>query len=368
MPETRPVRFGIIGCGSAAVPVCEALAASSLAELACAFDLDAALARDLAGRFGGKVSDSLEAMLNDATVDAVYIAVPHARLASLARQALEAGKPALVEKPMALTLADADDLIALADAKGLALGVFYELRHTPAYAQARELIAAGAIGKIIGVRIQTLIDKVETYWQSGYSGRTANPWRASKAQAGGGVVLMNSSHALDAVRYITGLEVVEVSAEVGALVADGIEVEDTAAVTLRFDNEAIGSLFAGAHIAGVKGEEKFDIYGTLGTLRFPAPYATGPLNVYLKQDFGELKGGIWHTLPYEQPPVFQKAVEAFATAVQQGKPAPTSGRDARQVLATVLAIYDSAVEKKIITLATDIINLKNQAVIQESRL
>lgn len=368
MPEPRPVRFGIIGCGSAAVPVCEALAASSVAELALAYDLQTALAQDLVSRFGGNVAESLEALLADPSVDAVYIAVPHSQLAGLTRQSLEAGKPVLVEKPMALTLTEADELIALADTKDLALGVFYELRHTMAYEQAHNLIAVGAIGKIIGVRIQTLIDKVDTYWQSGYSGRTANPWRASKAQAGGGVVLMNSSHALDAVRYVTGLEVVEVSAQAGALVADGIKVEDTAAATLRFNNDAIGGLFAGAHIAGVKGEEKFDVYGTRGTLRLPDPYATGPLSVYLKQDFGELKAGVWHSLPYDQPPVFQKAVEAFARAVQQGKPAPTSGRDARQTLATVLAIYESAEEKKIVALPTDSVNLKNKAVMQESRL
>jgi predicted dehydrogenase len=341
MGEIKPVRFGIIGCGSAAVPVCKAMQDSAVATVTCTFDTNVNLATDMATRFGGRAVETLGEVLSDPAVDAVYIAVPHDKLAMLAKKALEAGKHALVEKPIALSLEEVDALIALADSKGLALGVFYELRHTPAYIEAKALIEKGALGKIIGVRIQTLIDKAQSYWQVGYSGRSANPWRAYKAQAGGGVVMMNSSHALDAVRYITGLEVVSVSAEVGTL-ASGVEVEDTAAAVLRFDNGAIGSLFAGAHLLGADGDEKFDIYGTLGQLQLPDPYATGPLKVFLKQDFGELKAGVWHTLPMGTPPIYQCAVDDFAKAVQAGMPAPTSGRDARQTLATVLGVYEAA--------------------------
>ena len=79
---------------------------------------------------------TLDELLGDAGIDAVYIAVPHDRLASLARQALESGKHALVEKPLALTLADVDDLIGLAARRRLALGVFYELRHATPFVQA----------------------------------------------------------------------------------------------------------------------------------------------------------------------------------------------------------------------------------------
>ena len=71
---------------------------------------------------------------------------------------------------------------------------------------AREFIQAGAIGNVVGIQIQTLIDKPLTYWQSGYMRRSLNPWRGIKAQAGGGVVLMNTSHLLDALFYVTGLK------------------------------------------------------------------------------------------------------------------------------------------------------------------
>lgn len=345
-------RFGIIGCGSAAVPVCEAMAASSLAVLARVHDVNLTLARDLGERYSVPYTTELSELLDDPTITAVYVAVPHYLLYMLARQTLEAGKHALVEKPLALTLAQADELIALAKEKTLALGVFYELRHNPAFIRARELVQAGALGDLIAVRIQTLINKAANYWEVGYSGRSANPWRGEKAKAGGGVVLMNTSHLLDAVRFITGLNVVSVSAEIGTLVAS-VEVEDTAVAALRFTNGALGSLISGAHIAGAKGAERLDIIGTLGQLQLPDPYGSDAWQVFLRQPWGDIPANAWHTIPGAKAPVYAEAVEAFARAVQRGQPAPTSGQDARHTLATVLGIYQAAKEKRTILIPND---------------
>jgi len=350
MPER--VRFGILGCGSAALPVCAALAESSVARIAQVYDRDLVLASDLAGRYGADCAESLEALLDHPGVDAVYVAVPHASLAPLARLALLAGKAALVEKPMALTLADADALIALAASRGLALGVFYELRHHAAFVQARSLVQAGAIGDITAVRIQTLIDKPFAYWRAGYTGRSPNPWRGRRAEAGGGVVLMNTSHLLDLLWHITGLSVIRVTGETGTLAAPAeVEVEDTAAATLRFENGAIGSLIAGAHLAGAQqGDECFDLYGPEGQLRLPDPYGADPLRLFLRRPWHDLPAGEWLTLPSPLVNVFAAAVDDFARAVQAGLPAPTSGHDARRTLATILALYESAAECRAIPL------------------
>ena len=212
------------------------------------------------------------------------------------------------------------------------------------------MIQAGAIGTIIGVRIQTLIDKPLTYWQSGYTGRSVNPWRGIKAQAGGGVVLMNTSHLLDAVAYVTGLVVTSVSAEIGTLVAN-VEVEDMATATLRFNNGAVGSLMAGAHISGAHNEEYCYLYGTHGQLHLPDPYGSDPLRLYLKRTWGDFTAGHWHTLATQPIQVYQLAIEDFAQAVQSKQCAPISGQAARQVLAIVLAIYQSAAERRTISIS-----------------
>ena len=350
MADAPPVRFGIIGCGGAAVPVAEALAASSVAELAAVYDKLPALAEDLATRLGAGVHHSLESLLADTSLAAVYIAVPHNQLAPLATRALEAGKHVLVEKPMATTLADADALVALADARGLALGVFYELRHAAANVRARAMLQGGAIGRVIGVHCQTLIDKPKIYWQVGTAGRTRSAWRASLAQAGGGVVLMNTSHGLDTIRWLTGLEVVRVAGEIGTLAAEGVEVEDTASASLRFDNGAIGSLFVGAHLAGASEDERITLFGTEGQLRLPHLYGSNPLKVFLRREWGGLAPNEWHVLPDERGPIYNRAVDDFAQAVRDGRPATTSGRDARQVLAIILALYEASASHTFVSL------------------
>lgn len=349
MPEMRPVRFGIVGCGTASIPVCEAIAYSPLTELAAVYDVNPVLAHDIGQRFQAPVMESFNDLLNNPNVDAIYVAVPHYLLAPLTQQTLQAGKHALTEKPLAVSLDEVDGLMVLAHERQLTLGVFYEMRYSPAHAQARELIQAGAIGEIIGVRIQTLIDKPLTYWQFGYAARSASPWRGLKAQAGGGVVLMNTSHLLDAVSYVTGLTVTSVSAEISTLVAN-VEVEDMAAATLRFNNGAVGSLMAGAHISGAHHEECFHIYGTQGQLRLPDPYGSDPMQVYLKQAWGDLSADQWHSILMESVPVYRQALEGFARAVQLGECAPINAQDARDVLAVVLAMYQSALERRTISL------------------
>jgi predicted dehydrogenase len=310
------------------------------------YDLNPDLANDISQRFHVRVAETLDELLNSA-VDAIYIAVPHYLLAPLTRQVLDAGKHALTEKPLGITLEEVDGLIQLAAETQLALGVFYEMRYAPAHAIAREFVQAGAIGRIIGVQIQTLIDKVPSYWQSGYAARSFNPWRGVKAQAGGGVVLMNTSHLLDAIFYITCLNITSVSADVGTLVAN-VEVEDTASATFRFDNGAIGSLIAGAHMSGAHGEECSTIYGTEGQIRLPHPYGVDPLQVYFKQPYGAFAAGEWHSMPLEPVAVYQRAIEDYARALQSGDCVPIDAHAARKVLSVVSAIYQSSAEKRTI--------------------
>jgi UDP-N-acetyl-2-amino-2-deoxyglucuronate dehydrogenase len=349
MPVTR---LGIIGCGGAAVSAAEAIAATPSATLVMVHDVAEAPAASFGQRFEVPFTTHLDTLLADRCIDAVYIAVPHNHLAPLAHQALTAGKHVLVEKPMALTLEDADALIGLADRRALTLGVFYEYRLAAPFAQAREIVQAGAVGEITGVRLQTLIDKPLRYWASGYTGVSVSPWRAQKTKAGGGVVLMNTSHQLDALRYITGLEVTSVSAQAATLTAP-VEVEDIAAATLRFSNGAVGSLLAGAHIPGECAGERFDIYGTNGQLRVPDPYTDDvedPVRVYLAAPWGDLAGGAWHSLPRTVTPVFAEMIGGFALAVQRGAAPPVSGRDGRHVLEVILAIYRAAAEGQTIVL------------------
>ena len=331
-----PLGLAIVGCGGAGADVARAIGRVPGLALVAAHDRDEALARDLAAAAGATVHRSMASLLDDERVDVVYVALPHDLLAPVARDVLLAKRHALVEKPMATNTGDIDALAALAERVGRTLGVFYEMRFSPAVVAAREIVQDGSIGEIVGIHIRTLIDKAPSYWRFGYSGRSESGWRGEKARAGGGVVLMNTSHQLDIVAMVTGLAVVSVAGHTRTRTA-GIDVEDEAVAVLRFSNGALGTLVAGAHVAGADGET-IEIQGELGRLTLD-PYA------------GELVQVTRGAPPRVVVPArsasddwgnFVAALAAFADAARASLPAPVGAPDARLVLATIEALYESS--------------------------
>jgi len=346
----EPLGVGIIGCGGAALDVVRAAAGSAAVRIVAVHDRDPGRARDLAERSGARVRSTRSALLDDPAVDAVYVALPHDLLARTAIAALRAGRHVLVEKPLAITLRDVRRVRAASRAAGRAVGVLYELRQAPAAVAAADLVRAGAIGKVTAVRIRTLIDKPAAYWSGGPTGRASDPWRASRRRAGGGVVLMNASHQLDLVRAITGLEVVRVAAEIVASVP-GVEVEDRAVATFRFTNDAVGSLVASAHAAGIERGEEIDIDGSAGAIRVPDPYGRPrPLRLFLRRPWGAHAAGAW--LELDGPPLdpWAAALDRFAGAIAAGRDPSPGLDDAEAALASVLAIYRSSRTGRIVRL------------------
>lgn len=332
---------GVVGCGGAASELARAINALPDVFVAAAYDRVRPHAAQLVDQFGGSVSDSLDTLLADPAVDIVYIGLPHNLLASTAELALTARRHVLVEKPMALDTDTVRALRQLARAQDRVLGVVFELREVAAFREARRLVTAGAIGTVRAVRITTVIDKPSGYWQSGPQGTVADSWRASSARAGGGVVLMNSIHQLDLVRYLTGLSFVRATAEVATLVAP-VEVEDAAAAALRLSNGAVVSLVASAHSPGAAGEERIAIDGTGGRLDLPHPFGPEPLRLFLREAWRRLPAGEWVDLMVPPVDSHVELLRGFVDAVRSGAGPPAGADDAEAALATVLAIYRSA--------------------------
>ena len=165
------LRIGMIGCGEIAVRMATAIASSRHAQHVMVMDTQGALAQDLGEKHGVPWTDRADALLANPAVDAVYIAVPHHLHASLTIQAAEAGKHILVEKPIAITLPDAEGMIAAARANGVWLSVNFHAQVDPLCQAARNLVAQGAIGQVVGTRIVFRGDKPASYWAAGYSGR-----------------------------------------------------------------------------------------------------------------------------------------------------------------------------------------------------
>lgn len=332
------VSLGVIGCGWAASEIARASAALPQMRIVAAMDADPARAAAFGTTTGAKTHASVAGLLADPAVTACYVGLPHALLAPTVEQALAAGKHVLCEKPLALDAAEARRLGAMAETRGLKLCVFYELRRAGTVELGKRLVAEGAIGEPRLIRIRTVIDKKLSYW--GQPGMLN--WRASKAMAGGGVLLMNSVHQLDTLRYISGLEVTRVMGEIGTFTAPG-EVEDAASATLRLSNGALVNLTAAAHSPGALREETIEIDGTRGRLDLPDPFGDGPVRLY--------RNGAWEVIAVPRPDSHALMLADFLAAVAEGHSVPAGAEDAAAALEVVNGIYRSAAEGRAITLS-----------------
>jgi 1,5-anhydro-D-fructose reductase (1,5-anhydro-D-mannitol-forming) len=189
----RTVRWGVVGLGD----VCERKSGPPLylvprSRLEVVYRRNTAAAADFVRRHGhGRVAPSYEDLLADEAVDAVYVSSPHHLHAEQSIAALEAGKHVLVEKPMALSVADCDRMIAAARSAGRSLGVAYYRRGYPSVRRVREILDAGTIG---AVRTMAVNNEFPT------------------------------SHRIDLIHYLLG-RVAEVSTEMTAPDGDGYRFE-----------------------------------------------------------------------------------------------------------------------------------------------
>jgi len=332
------LRFGVIGCGEIAAQTCVGLSAAANTSIAMLMDERPEVLADLAEFYGAPTTTAVSDVLENPEVDAVYVATPHNTHVSIGIAAARAGKHVLMEKPIATSLADADALIAACQQNEVKLGVAFYAQVDAAIAAARDLVQAGVLGEIISLRLSTLADKPDYYWSGGYTRRVSTTWRTSKAQAGGGVLMMNLIHDLNTVRWVSGLEATRVYAEYGTL-STRVEVEDTIGVLIRYNNDAIGVLHGGSAFRGgahddIRGPR---IYGTKGQLIL----SEQPL-IYLQEPPEGGMPNTWQPVRYSGPlSDRQQIVSRFASAVLSDQEPPVSGMDGRKALEIVLAAYRS---------------------------
>lgn len=328
------LRFGFIGAGEIALQTAEAVAVAPAAELVAVADADPDLAGDLASRHGAAAVDSPDELLAREDVDAVYIAVPHFLHATLAAAAARAGKHVLLEKPAGLSAGDAERTVRAVRECGVTLSVPFVYRYAAAWRRAREIVADDRLGDIQGVRIPFAADKPASYWQGGYSGRSRSDWRTRRLQAGGGVLLMNLIHDIDAMRWATGLEAERVFAEYGTF-ATPVEVEDFLGAVVRYRGGAVGMIEAGSAVpggAGPQGGGGHRVIGTDGQLLLDG----GRLWLYTRA------GGGWaeeQLAPGGDPRAL--LVEDYARALLAGGPPPIPDDAGLEALKVVSAAYQS---------------------------
>ena len=202
------------------------------------------VAADVARAAGVPLFEELPTMLDALRPDGVILATPNALHVPGALQCIDRGIPVLVEKPVADTLDDAHRLASAAAAARVPVLVGHHRRHSRVLETARAVIASGRLGRIVAVNGSATFHKPAGYFRDG-------PWRT---RPGGGPILINLVHEIDNLRMLLG-EVDQVQA-MSSNAARGFEVEDTAAIGLRFRSGALGTFLLSDTAASARSWEQ----------------------------------------------------------------------------------------------------------------
>ena len=330
----KPIRFALVGSGAIAPTHARVITTLDGAQLAAIHSTSAFKGGELARQFGCVYHADYTTMLADPSVDAVVICTPSGTHAAQAIQAARAGKHVIVEKPLALTLEEADAVLRCCRENGVQLGTILQRRFSPGVVKLKRLIAEGRLGILRYAGCYAKLYRSQEYYDSG-------SWRGTWQLDGGGVLMNHGIHYVDLLVYLAG-PVKMVTARCATLGHERIEVEDTATALLTFANGAMGVMEATTN-AWPGLSSRIDLYGSEGS-------------AVIENDelaFVSLKSGEeYRARPVsDQAGVSSPAVAddchaaqyaGIVASLQAGEPLAVDGREGRKALEIILAVYQSA--------------------------
>ncbi|BAT59617.1 putative 4,5-dihydroxyphthalate dehydrogenase [Variibacter gotjawalensis] len=281
-----------------------------------------------AKQYGGTAYDDWRELIADSSVDAVVVATPHHLHAPMVIAALEAGKHVLVEKPMALSVAECDAVIAVSRKANTTLMVGHILHFAKPCLVAQDILARGELGRPLAAS-----SSLVKFWME----ENRRGWHLDPA-TGGGMLMTAGIHALDALLWFMGGEVKQISAAGGALFHEQ-KADDSLMLLVRFDDNRIGQVASVAYRDGA-GSYGIDLICERGALR--VDFNTG---VSIGHD------NIWTPVPDSaEPDWMQRAVEgewqAMVTCIRDSAPPVVDGAYGRKVISCIAAALTSARESR----------------------
>jgi myo-inositol 2-dehydrogenase/D-chiro-inositol 1-dehydrogenase len=325
---TQPVGVGLIGAGRIGSFHGESVARRLVdADLLVIADPAPGAAEKLAGKLGTpKATTQVWELLDNPAVEAVIIASPARFHTNLVEQAAAAGKAVFVEKPMALTIADADRAIAAAKKAGVVLQVGFNRRWDQAFAEGRAAIEAGKVGKPQLLRSLT---------------RDPGPFGADPAKIPQWTIFYETLiHDFDTLLWLNeGARPVEVYAAAEALIRpDAKETGhlDTAVVTIRFDNGSIA--VAEANFSAMYGYDiRGEVFGSAGMVTM-GDVRRSSMTLF---DKNGVSNDTWRLDTHHFVAAYTAQLASFVAAVRSGNAQGPGGEDARSALAIALACIES---------------------------
>ena len=320
----KKLRVGIIGLGGIARAHCSAIATLDNVEIVGVADLFEDKRREFMDEFNiPKGYGSHTELLQDDEIDAVAVVLGHQLHHRLTVDVCNAGKHVLVEKPMALSLVQCDDMIAAAAANDVKLMLGYTQHFYGTSVKAKEILNSGELGPLI-----TAVSYMSKNWN--FSGR--RPQYRSRYH-GGGMWLTNGVHVVDRLTWVMASQAVSVSAAIGTR-AHYQAGDDSATAFIRYKNGLAGVAVSVGYADGAPNHE-CQVICANGSLRFSQ---SGEKFVKIG------RGDKWEDVPFDDPPAeMHNEWKAFAEAIENNIEPPTHGEWGRHIMEILFAAERSEI-------------------------
>ena len=318
------MRIALLGAGRIGRLHARVLAPQTEVSEIIVADVDPGRARELAAEFNGRAVESVEEALDSA--DAVVIATPTDVHATLVRAAVERGLPTFCEKPLAFDLGETADLVGRVERAGVPLQVGFQRRFDPAYREARRLVEAGELGIVYLVRLIA---------------HDHEPPPDAYIPTSGGLFRDSSIHDFDALRWVTGQEVVEVYATGSVRAFDAFARHgdvDTGAAILRLGDGTLGVLGQTRH-----DPRGYDVRMEIVGSRDSVTVGLGPRTPIrsLEPDAATAPGAAWTGFLDRFEVAYTEEVRAFVQVARGAIRSPCTAHDALEAMRISVAATQS---------------------------
>ncbi len=352
MADDRKIRWGVIGSGGIArrrtIP--EGILPADNAELVSVYSRDARANAAVAREFGAGAAASVDELLRE-EIDAVYVASPVGAHLDQVLACARAGKHVLCEKPLGLSVAEAETMVTGCREEGVRMGTAFMMRFQAQHRAALGLIREGRLGKPVFGRAQL------SCWYPPIVGA----WRQDPAMGGGGSLIDLGGHCIDLLEMFLG-PVRSVTCLVNRTV-HAYPVEDSAVVALQFAGGALGTVDVFFCVPDDASPNRLELYGSRGSILASGTIGQedrGEVGVFLAEvgsgyDAQQSRSGAGD-VPLAPPPVntYREEIEEFGRAIREGREPATDGRLGLHSQRVLAACYRSAEEGRLVTLGDSV--------------
>jgi UDP-N-acetyl-2-amino-2-deoxyglucuronate dehydrogenase len=331
------IAFALVGCGRIAKRHSELLGFDQIngAKLVAVCDNVVQKAEKIGEQFNVPSYNNMDKMMQSESVDVVVVLTPSGLHAEHVVNLAQYGRHIMVEKPMALTVEDTENMIYACDANDVKLFVIKQNRFNVPVVKLREALDAGRFGKLT-------LGTVRVRWARHQAYYDQDPWRGTWAMDGG-VLTNQASHHVDMLEWMMG-DVESVFAKMTTALAD-VETEDTAIVTLKFKNGALGIIEATTATRPANLEGSISILGESGTV-VVGGVAVNEMQTWVFEDEQEGDSNVLEEFSVNPPNVYgfghQAYYEHVVDCIKNDSANLVDGLQGRKSIELISAIYESA--------------------------